>query len=155
MTTSETHDSPQAPAGAAGARTLLRRGLLLEYVTLDWNVVGTVVVIWSAVVARSVGLAGFGLDSLIEIGASLVVIWHLQEIEVSGRERRALHIIGVAFLLLAAYIAAQIYLRPRRRFPSSALTPWDRVAPADGRSDVRAGRGEAVRRGVHSVTACF
>jgi divalent metal cation (Fe/Co/Zn/Cd) transporter len=86
---------------------LRRRGLRLEYTTLGWNVVGSVVVLVAAVSARSVALAGFGLDSLIEIVASIVVVWQLQEIEVVERERRALQIIGIAFLTLAAYIAAQ------------------------------------------------
>jgi divalent metal cation (Fe/Co/Zn/Cd) transporter len=53
-----------------------------------------------------VALAGFGLDSLIEIGASAVVLW-----ELSGtgeeRRRRALRLIGVSFALLAGYLAAQ------------------------------------------------
>jgi divalent metal cation (Fe/Co/Zn/Cd) transporter len=79
----------------------------LEYATLGWNVVGSVVVIVAAVAARSVALAGFGLDSLIEIVASLVVVWQLKDAHAIARERRALRIIGVAFLLLAAYIAAQ------------------------------------------------
>jgi hypothetical protein len=51
--------------------------------------------------------AAFGLDSLIEILASLVVVWQLQDLHAAERERRALRIIGVAFLLLAAYISAQ------------------------------------------------
>ena len=45
--------------------SLIRRGLLLEYVTLGWNVVGVVIVVVAAYTARSVALAGFGLDSLI------------------------------------------------------------------------------------------
>ena len=60
------------------ARTaLLRRGFALEYATLGWNVVGIAVLAVAAISARSVALAGFGLDSLIEIGASTVVIWEL------------------------------------------------------------------------------
>ena len=86
---------------------LRRRGLRLEYATLGWNVVGSVIVLVAAVGARSVALAGFGLDSVIEIVASLVVVWQLQEIQAPGRERRALRIIGVAFLVLAGYVAAQ------------------------------------------------
>jgi divalent metal cation (Fe/Co/Zn/Cd) transporter len=85
---------------------LLRRGRILEGVTLGWNVVGIVVLAAAAVAARSVALAGFGLDSLIEIGASTVVLW-----ELSGtgpdRQRRALRLIGGAFLALAAYLTAQ------------------------------------------------
>ena len=52
---------------------LTRRGFRLEYLTLAWNVVGIVVLAIAAIGARSVALAGFGLDSLIEIGASTVV----------------------------------------------------------------------------------
>jgi divalent metal cation (Fe/Co/Zn/Cd) transporter len=99
---------------------LRRRGLRLEYATLGWNVVGSVLVLAAALAARSVALAGFGLDSLIEIVASLVVVWQLQEMQAVERERRALRIIGVAFLALSAYIAGQsIYVfaadaRPHR-----------------------------------------
>ena len=56
---------------------LLRRGYLLEYATLAWNVIGIVVLAIAAWAARSVALAGFSLDSLIEIGASIVVAWEL------------------------------------------------------------------------------
>lgn len=85
---------------------LLRRGLRLEYATLSWNVVGSVVVLTAAVLARSVALAGFGLDSLIEIVASLVVVWQLKGVALD-RERPALRIIGIAFIALAVYITAQ------------------------------------------------
>lgn len=53
---------------------LLKRGLYLEFGTLGWNVAGCVVVAVAAFQARSVALAGFGLDSLIEILASVVVV---------------------------------------------------------------------------------
>jgi divalent metal cation (Fe/Co/Zn/Cd) transporter len=86
---------------------LRQRGLRLEYATLGWNVVGSVLVLAAAVAARSVALAGFGLDSLIEIVASLVVVWQLQGMQPVEPERRALRIIGVAFLLLAVYVAGQ------------------------------------------------
>jgi divalent metal cation (Fe/Co/Zn/Cd) transporter len=85
---------------------LIRRGLRLEYATLGWNVVGSVVVLAAALSARSVALAGFGLDSLIEILASTVVVWQLRGVG-EGRERRAMRIIGVAFIALAVYITAQ------------------------------------------------
>jgi len=84
----------------------VRRGFALEYATLAWNVAGIVVLAIAAVEARSVALAGFGLDSLIEIGASTVVIW-----ELSGtgeqRRRRGLRLIGYAFAALAVYLLAQ------------------------------------------------
>ena len=54
--------------------SLLRRGFALEYATLAWNVAGIAVLAIAAIPARSVALAGFALDSLIEIAASTVVI---------------------------------------------------------------------------------
>lgn len=86
--------------------TLLRRGLYLEYLTLSWNVAGVIVIGIAAVQTSSVALAGFGLDSLIEIFASMVVIWHLRETG-KNNEKMALRLIGVAFLALAAYVVAQ------------------------------------------------
>jgi divalent metal cation (Fe/Co/Zn/Cd) transporter len=87
-------------------RVLLRRGFVLEYVTLAWNVAGIVVLAVAAVAARSVALAGFGLDSLIEIGASVVVIWELSGTG-AERQRRGLRLIGYAFAALAVYLLAQ------------------------------------------------
>ena len=100
-------DPDKAAVSHASSQQLRRRALWLEYATLAWNVVGSAVVLTAAVSARSVALAGFGLDSLIEILASLVVVWQLQDANARERERRALRIIGVAFLLLAIYISAQ------------------------------------------------
>lgn len=93
--------------GTATSHRLLRRGLRLEYATLAWNVVGTVVLVATAISSGSVALAGFGVDSLIEIVASAVVVWQLTGEAGSGQERRALHIIAIAFVLLALYIVAQ------------------------------------------------
>ena len=87
--------------------SLIRRGLLLEYLTLCWNVVGVVIVVAAAYKARSVALAGFGLDSLIEIFASVIVVWQLLGVN-QHRERLALRLIGAAFFALALYILAQI-----------------------------------------------
>ena len=87
-------------------RALVRRGFALEWATLGWNVAGIIVLSFAAVAARSVALAGFGLDSLIEIGASTVVIWELSGTG-AGRQRRALRLIGYAFAALAVYLLVQ------------------------------------------------
>jgi divalent metal cation (Fe/Co/Zn/Cd) transporter len=87
--------------------TLVRQGLWLEYTTLGWNVVGSVLVVWAAILAHSVALAGFGVDSLIEIFASVVVVWQLTGAP-RERERRALRLIGMAFLALVVYLIAQL-----------------------------------------------
>ena len=91
---------------AGTRRRLLQRGLRFEYATLAWNAVGKLVLA-AAAVARSVALAGLGLDSLIEIVASIVVVWQLKGID-KGSEQRALRLIGIAFVLLALNIGAQL-----------------------------------------------
>jgi hypothetical protein len=107
-------------------QALLRRGFALEYATLAWNVAGIVILAIAAAAARSVALAGFGLDSLIEVGASTVVLWELFG---SGeeRERRALRLIGGAFVALAAYLSVQsllVLVTGYRPGPSVLGTSW-------------------------------
>jgi hypothetical protein len=68
--------------------------------------VGIVVLAFAAIAARSIALAGFGLDSLIEIGASTLVLWDLAAVG-ENRRRSALRLIGAAFLALAIYLAVQ------------------------------------------------
>ncbi len=85
---------------------LLRQGRLLEAVTLGWNVVGVVILAIAASAASSVALAGFGLDSVIEIGASAVVLWELAGVA-EERRHRATQLIGWAFVLLGGYLAVQ------------------------------------------------
>jgi divalent metal cation (Fe/Co/Zn/Cd) transporter len=91
---------------SSGPARLLRRGRVLEGITLGWNVAGIVVLAIAAIRARSVALAGFGLDSLIEIGASAVVLWELAGTG-ADRQDRALRLIGGAFVGLAAYLTVQ------------------------------------------------
>lgn len=86
--------------------SLRHLGMTLERITLGWNVVGVIVLAVAAARASSVALAGFGLDSLIEIGASTVVLWELAG-DHGVRRTRALRLIGVTFIALAAYLAVQ------------------------------------------------
>jgi divalent metal cation (Fe/Co/Zn/Cd) transporter len=106
--------------------TLRRRGLALEYATLGWNVAGILVMAITAWRARSIALAGFGLDSLIEMFASVVVIWQLTD-SAAGREKRALRLIGGAFFLLALYLPVQsafAWQAGVRPTPSMAGMTW-------------------------------
>ncbi|MFF1633474.1 cation transporter [Leifsonia sp. NPDC058248] len=88
------------------ALKLRRSGIGLEIITLGWNVVGVVLLAILAYQSSSVALLGFGLDSLIEIGASTVVIWELTDTN-QTRQRLALRLIAWAFVLLAAYLLVQ------------------------------------------------
>jgi divalent metal cation (Fe/Co/Zn/Cd) transporter len=87
----------------------LQKALLLEYLTLMWNVIGCIVVIISAFKSSPLSLFGFGIDSVIEIFASLVVIWQLKAIN-KKRKTDAMRLIGIAFLLLALYLIVQSIL---------------------------------------------
>jgi divalent metal cation (Fe/Co/Zn/Cd) transporter len=87
--------------------SLTRRGLRLEYATLGWNVVGVPILAAAAIRSGSPAAAGFSLDSAIEIGASLVVVWELRGSLSPERQARGLRLIGFAFVLVASYVTAQ------------------------------------------------
>lgn len=97
---------PPPVDGVENVNPALRRGIALERITLGWNVVGVVVLAIAAIGARSVALAGFGLDSVVEIGASTVVLWELTDTS-KNRQATALRLIGLAFIVLSLYVAAQ------------------------------------------------
>ena len=83
----------------------VRRGQLLEYLTVGWNAVEAVASIGAGLLAGSVALVGFGVDSVIESTSGAVLLWRLREGERGEqRERAALRLVGVSFLLLAGYV---------------------------------------------------
>ncbi len=88
------------------ATKLLQRGINLEYATLGWNVLGVAVLAWTAPAAHSVALVGFGFDTLLEIGASTVVLWELRGTG-GTRQARGLRLLSGAFLVLGLYLLAQ------------------------------------------------
>jgi len=95
-----------AAAEVRNRERLLNRGRVLEALTLAWNVAGVVLLVSAAIKARSVALAGFGLDSAVEIAASAVVLYELGGVD-EARQRRVLRWIGIAFIVLAAYLTLQ------------------------------------------------
>jgi divalent metal cation (Fe/Co/Zn/Cd) transporter len=95
------------PATATVTDSALGRGLRLEYATFGWNVGGVAFLVAAAVMARSVALAGFALDSGIEIFASVVVVWQLKGTATPQREHRAVRLIGISFFSLALYLVGQ------------------------------------------------
>jgi divalent metal cation (Fe/Co/Zn/Cd) transporter len=85
---------------------LLRRGRHLQYATIAWNVMEVFVTIALGVAAGSLALIAFGLDSLVEVFASLVVVWYIADHAAHGRAARALRLVAVAFGALAVYLVA-------------------------------------------------
>lgn len=85
----------------------VRRGRWLEYLTIGWNSLEAVIAISAGLVAGSIALVGFGLDSIIEVSSGAALLWRLHMDAPEKRERAeqiALKLVGVSFLLLAAYV---------------------------------------------------
>jgi divalent metal cation (Fe/Co/Zn/Cd) transporter len=83
-----------------------RKGRRLEYFTLGWNLTEAVVGIGAGLIAGSIALIGFGVDSIIESFSGASLLWRLQSGEVGvRREQVALKLVGISFFVLAAYVA--------------------------------------------------
>lgn len=89
--------------GTDAQLALKRRARLLALATIGWNAIEAVVAITAGAVAGSSALVGFGLDSTVEVSASIVALWYLAGLD-EEREHRALRLIGGSFFALAAYI---------------------------------------------------
>jgi divalent metal cation (Fe/Co/Zn/Cd) transporter len=89
---------------------LLRRGRRLQYATIAWNVMEVFVTIGLGVAAGSLALIAFGLDSLVEVFASLVVVWYIADDAAVGRAPRAMRLVAMAFAFLGVYlVVASVY----------------------------------------------
>ncbi len=99
-------------ADLARGEKLHRRGVRLEVFTVTWNVVEAVVAIGAGLLAGSVALVGFGVDSGIEVISAVALLWRLLKAgpkasaeEHGAAEKRALYLVAATFFLLAAYLA--------------------------------------------------
>ena len=92
-----------------GRPAAVLRGRRLEYFTVVWNTLEGLVAVVAGIVAGSISLVGFGIDSFIEVISGSVLLWRMSvDSDVHRREaneKRALRIVGSCFLLLGAYIA--------------------------------------------------
>lgn len=86
---------------------LRSRGLWLEYASMAWMTAEAGVAITSGIIASSIALIGFGLDSVIEFFAAAVVVWQLHGGVSEVRETRARRLIGGTFFALAAYLTIE------------------------------------------------
>jgi divalent metal cation (Fe/Co/Zn/Cd) transporter len=93
---------------ALDRQPVTRRGRQLEYFTIAWNSLEGLVALIAGVLAGSISLVGFGIDSFIEVTSGGVLLWRMSvDADVQKRERReklSLRIVGVCFLVLAAYV---------------------------------------------------
>lgn len=107
----------------------LRRALRLEYLTVGWNVVEGVIGVGAALLAGSVALLAFGIDSFVESASGLVLIWRLlaerrtTDLERIQRiERRAERLVAVSLAGLAAFVAADaVWTLVRAEHPDASV----------------------------------
>lgn len=92
----------------AAREVLIRRGVRLEYLTLGWNLFEAAVALAAGVLAGSIALVGFGLDSAIEMSSGAILLWRLSsdrdEVARVRLEQRSLRLVGATLLAVAAYI---------------------------------------------------
>jgi len=88
--------------------TLARRARRLEYFTIGWNSLEGLIAVGAGLFAGSVSLVGFGADSFIEVTSGAALLWRMSAdadpCERGYRETISLRIVGVCFLVLAAYV---------------------------------------------------
>ncbi|MGH3322029.1 MAG: cation diffusion facilitator family transporter [Streptosporangiaceae bacterium] len=89
----------------AARRRLGRRAQLLAATSVTYNVIEAVVAIGAGLVAGSVALVGFGLDSVVEVSSGLIILWQFRHRLPETREHLALRLLACSFFALAAYVA--------------------------------------------------
>jgi divalent metal cation (Fe/Co/Zn/Cd) transporter len=104
----------------------VRRGTWLTWATIAYNCLEAVLAIGAGIVAGSIALVGFGLDSVVEVSSSVAGLWRLRAdaapADRARAEQLALRVIGVSFLVLAAYVCWDASLALwRREAPSESL----------------------------------
>jgi divalent metal cation (Fe/Co/Zn/Cd) transporter len=114
--------------------TVVSRGLHLEYLTVAWNTLEALLALVFGTVAGSIALLGFGLDSIIEVSSGTVLLWRLRsDHNPEHRERvehRALRLVGISFLALAAYIVFESSKTLLQRQAPEASVPGIALAAA-------------------------
>ncbi len=146
MSTIEITRTPQTAARSGEWLRLARLAKLLAWISLAWLCIEGSVAVVAGLVAGSIALVGFGLDSAIEGLASLIVVWRFSGSRTlsTTSERRAQQLVAVSFFLLAPYVAVEALLA--LAVEHHAETSWLGVALATGSLLVCPGLGVAKRR---------
>jgi len=91
----------------ARRQQLGRRAQLLAAASVAYNLLEAVIAITAGLVAGSIALVAFGLDSVVEVSSGLIVLWQVRHRLPESRERRALRLMAVSFFALAAYVTVE------------------------------------------------
>lgn len=101
------HVHARADLSEAERRRLGRRAQSLAAASVVYNGVEAVIAIAAGLVAGSVALVGFGLDSVVEVSSGLIVLWQFRHRLPQSRERLALRLMAASFFALAGYVALE------------------------------------------------
>lgn len=88
-------------------RKLSRRAQLLATASVTYNIIEAVIAVSAGLVAGSVALVGFGLDSVVEVSSGLIILWQFRHRLPETRERQALRLLAFSFFALAAYVSLE------------------------------------------------
>jgi divalent metal cation (Fe/Co/Zn/Cd) transporter len=107
-------------------QAIVQRGRRLEYFTIAWNSLEGIVAVVAGVIAGSISLVGFGVDSFIEVTSGAALLWRMSiDAEEHKRERieqMTLRIVGACFLALAAYVGYEALASlMKKRAPDHSL----------------------------------
>jgi divalent metal cation (Fe/Co/Zn/Cd) transporter len=93
----------------AARHSAVRQGILLSYATIGYNSLEAIGSLIAGLLSGSVALVGFGIDSIIEVTASVAAQWRLRtDSDLSkrpGSEKLTLRIVAWCFIALAVYVA--------------------------------------------------
>ena len=100
----------------ANERNLRRWAWALTALTIGWNSLEAVIAIVSGVIAGSIALVGFGLDSVVEVSSALIIAWRLLKQTTDHHaneraERRAVRLIAISFIGIAVYVTYDAALK--------------------------------------------
>jgi hypothetical protein len=140
---------PLGPIGPSPAvrAAAVRRGRLLNRLTIGWNAIEGVVAVVAGLAAGSVSLVGFGLDSGIEVSAAVILAWRLAQEHRQGctqdADRRATRAIAMSFFALAAYVGVESTRDLLARAEPAASFPGHRPGRHVAGGHAGAGPGQA------------
>lgn len=107
MTAAHDHAALAAAVPSEERDRLGRRARLLAGASVTYNLAEAVIAIAAGLVAGSVALIGFGLDSMVEVSSGLIILWQFRHRMPESREQQAVRLIAVSFFALAAYVAVE------------------------------------------------
>lgn len=104
-----THTHEDFGLSSVDTARLGRRAQLLAGASVAYNILEAVIAVSAGLVAGSIALVGFGLDSMVEVSSGLIILWQFRHRLPESRERQALRLMALSFLALAGYVTVESF----------------------------------------------